>query len=154
MILQSTKKIRNFLQMMSGMLEKLFSEIVHVILILYYIEVFQSNIHQQKKFLHKLEKHGGKVFIAHLYLYSLDNHIEYLEYLVKDKIIDGVEVYYSGFNFEQIETLKKFCNTYNLLMSGGTDCHGTRKPIKLGIGLGNLNISEDVVKNWIYECNG
>ena len=149
MILKSTKKIRSFSQMMSGMLEKLFSGVVHVILILYYIEVFQSNIHQQKKLLHKLEKHGGKVFIAHLYLYSLDNHIEYLEYLVKDKIIDGVEVYYSGFNFEQMEKLKKFCNTHNLLMSGGTDCHGTRKPIKLGIGLGNLNISEDVVKNWI-----
>ena len=135
--------------MMSGMLEKLFSGVVHVILILYYIEVFQSNIHQQKKLLHKLEKHGGKVFIAHLYLYSLDNHIEYLEYLVKDKIIDGVEVYYSGFNLEQMEKLKIFCNTHNLLMSGGTDCHGTRKSIKLGIGLGNLNISEDVVKDWI-----
>ena len=76
-----------------------------------------------------------------MYLYSLDNHIEYLEHLVKEKIIDGVEVYYSGFN------------THNLLMSGGTDCHGTRKPIKLGIGLGNLNISEDVVKDWIWEMN-
>lgn len=84
-----------------------------------------------------------------MYLYSLDNHIEYLEHLVKEKIIDGVEVYYSGFNLEQIEKLKNFCNTHNLLMSGGTDCHGTRKPIKLGIGLGNLNISEDVVKDWI-----
>lgn len=134
---------------MSGMLEKLFSGVVHVILILYYIEAFQSNIHQQKKLLHKLEKRGGKVFIAHLYLYSLDNHIEYLEYLVKDKIIDGVEVYYSGFNLEQIEKLKTFCNAHNLLMSGGTDCHGTRKSIKLGIGLGNLNISEAVVKDWI-----
>ena len=110
-------------------------------------------IHQQKKFLNKLEKHGGKVFLAHLYLYSLDNHIEYLEHLVKEKIIDGVEVYYSGFNLEQIEKLKTFCNTHNLLMSGGTDCHGTRKPIKLGIGLGNLNISEDVVKDWIWEMN-
>ena len=99
--------------------------------------------------LHKLERHGGKVFIAHLYLYTLDNHIEYLEYLVKDKIIDGVEVYYSGFNFEQMEKLNKFCNVHKLLMSGGTDCHGTRKSIKLGIGLGNLNISEDVVKDWI-----
>lgn len=48
-----------------------------------------------------------------------------------------------------MEKLKEFCNTHNLLMSGGSDCHGTRKQIKLGIGLGNLNISEDVVKDWI-----
>ena len=137
--------------MMNGMLEKLFLEVVHAILILYYIEVFQTNIHQRKKWLHKLEKHGGKVFIAHLYLYSLDDHIEYLEYLVKENIIDGVEVYYSGFDLEQMETLKTFCDRHNLLMSGGTDCHGTRKSIKLGVGLGNLNISEDVVKDWIYE---
>ena len=149
MILQSIKKIKNFLQMMSGVLEKPFLEVVRVIRILYYIETFQNNIHQQKKFLNKLEKHGGKVFISHLYLYSLDNHIEYLEHLVKEKIIDGVEVYYSGFNFKQMETLKKFCNIHHLLMSGGTDCHGTRKPIKLGVGLGNLNISEDIIKDWI-----
>jgi len=153
MILQSIKKIRNFLQIKSGVLEKPFLEVVRVILISYCIETFQNNIRQQKKFLNKLEKHGGKVFLAHLYLYSLDNHIEYLEHLVKEKIIDGVEVYYSGFNLEQIEKLKTFCNTHNLLMSGGTDCHGTRKPIKLGIGLGNLNISEDVVKDWIWEMN-
>ena len=82
-------------------------------------------------------------------MYSLDNHIEYLEHLVKEKIIDGVEVYYSGFNFKQMETLKKFCNKHHLLMSGGTDCHGTRKPIKLGVGLENLNISEDIIKDWI-----
>lgn len=135
--------------MMSGIIEKLFLGVVHAILILYYIEVFQNNIHQQQKLLRKLEKRGGKVFIAHLYLYSLDNHIKYLEHLVKEKIIDGVEVYYSGFNFKQIKKLEKFCDTQHLLMSGGTDCHGTRKPIKLGIGLGNLNISEDVVKDWI-----
>lgn len=135
--------------MMSGKLENLSLGVVHVILILYYIEVFQNNIHQQKKLLHKLKKHGGKVFIAHLYLYSLDNHIKYLEHLVKEKIIDGVEVYYSGFNLGQIEKLKAFCNKHRLLMSGGTDCHGMRKPIKLGVGLGNLNISEDVVKDWI-----
>lgn len=69
--------------------------------------------------------------------------------MVKEKIIDGIEVYYSGFNSEQIKRLEYFCDTYKLLKSGGTDCHGTRKPLKIGIGLGNLNISEEVVKDWI-----
>lgn len=35
-------------------------------------------------------------------------------------------------------------------MSAGTDCHGERKPnIKLGIGLGNMNVSEEVIKSWL-----
>lgn len=78
----------------------------------------------------------------------MENHIEYLEQLVKEKIIDGVEVYYSQFNLGQIEELEKFCNEHNLLMSGGSDCHGTRKAIKLGVGLGNLNTSEKIVEKW------
>lgn len=69
--------------------------------------------------------------------------------MVEDKIIDGVEVYYSGFDAKQIRQLENFCDKYKLLMSGGTDCHGTRKPVKLGIGLGNLNIPEKIIENWI-----
>lgn len=76
--------------------------------------------------------------------------MEYLEELTKAKVIDGAEVYYSGFNGEQIQELEMFCNNHQLLMSGGTDCHGARKPnIKLGTGLGNMDISENVIKNWI-----
>ena len=64
--------------------------------------------------------------------------------------LDGVEVYYSGFSQEQITTLEKFCKEHNLYMSAGTDCHGERKPnIKLGIGLGNMNVSEEVIKSWL-----
>lgn len=85
-----------------------------------------------------------------MYLYSIDNHIEYLESLSKSGIIDGVEVYYSAFSLEQIKSLEEFCKTHKMLMSAGTDCHGMRKPnIKLGIGLGNMNVSEDIIKNWI-----
>ena len=80
----------------------------------------------------------------------MNNHIKYLEKLVQEGILDGVEVYYSGFSQEQITTLEKFCKEHNLYMSAGTDCHGERKPnIKLGIGLGNMNVSEEVIKNWL-----
>ena len=75
----------------------------------------------------------------------MNDHIKYLEKLVQEGILDGVEVYYSGFSQEQITTLEKFCKEHNLYMSAGTDCHGERKPnIKLGIGLGNMNVSEEV----------
>lgn len=90
------------------------------------------------------------MFLAHLYLYSLDNPIEYLEELVKANIIDGVETYYPRFTKEQVKTLEDFCEKHKVFMSGGSDCHGTKNPMKVGTGLNNnLNISEKVVKPWI-----
>ena len=36
-------------------------------------------------------------------------------------------------------------------MSGGTDCHGDRKPErKIGIGFGNMNINENIIKDWHF----
>ena len=92
---------------------------------------------------------GGKVFLAHLYKYPLNNHEEYLNSLDNDNIIDGVEVYYSKFNDEQINYLEKYCKKKNLLMSGGTDCHGDKdSKRKIGIGYGNMDIKEDIV-SWL-----
>ena len=96
-----------------------------------------------------IRKLGGKVFLAHLYKYPLSNHKEYLDSLVKNNIIDGVEVYYSKFSDEQIKFLENYCKNHKLLMSGGTDCHGDKdSKRKIGIGYGNMNISEDIV-NWL-----
>lgn len=70
-----------------------------------------------------------------------------MDKLREDHIIDGVEVYHSSFNKEQIEVLGKYCKKYNLYMSGGSDCHGERKPDrKIGVGYGNLNIQEEILE--------
>lgn len=98
------------------------------------------------KFIHK---HNGKIFLAHLYKYKLDDHISYLNKMVNKNLIDGVEVYHSSFSDEQIENLKKYCIDKNLLMSGGSDCHGEKKKErKLGVGYGNLNINKEILQNW------
>lgn len=98
----------------------------------------------------KVRECGGKVFIAHLYLYPLPDYKQFLDDLVSNNIIDGIEVYYSGFDSKQIETLEKYCKENNLLMSAGTDCHGNRKPErKIGIGYNNMNVPESVVSNWL-----
>lgn len=99
-----------------------------------------------KDFIHK---HNGKIFLAHLYKYQLDDHIEYLNKIIDKNLLDGVEVYHSSFTEEQIEILKEYCTNKKLLMSGGSDCHGERKKeIKLGIGHGNLNINKKIIENW------
>ena len=73
--------------------------------------------------------------------------------LKEDGIIDGVEVYHSTFNTEQTKILENYCRENNLLMSGGSDCHGDRKQQrKLGIGNNNLNIDKSILDNWNIEA--
>lgn len=113
---------------------------------------FSKRIPAAKEVSNLIRNAGGKVFIAHLFKYQTDNHIELLNNLVKDNIIDGVEVYYSAFTNEQIAYLENYCKEHNLLMSAGTDFHGMKKPDrKIGIGFGNMNVQEEVVKNWIEK---
>ena len=93
---------------------------------------------------------GGKVFLAHLYKYPIRDHDKFLNQLVDNKLIDGVEVYHSSFTQEQIDYLYDYCLKHKLLMSGGSDCHGDKKYTrKLGIGYGNLNIDRKIVTDWI-----
>ena len=102
------------------------------------------------EFFNKLiHKYNGKIFLAHLYKYKLDNHIDLLNEITKKNLIDGIEVYHSSFTKEQMKFLELYCKDNKLLMSGGSDCHGERKKDrKLGVGYDNLNISKDIIKNW------
>ena len=95
---------------------------------------------------------GGKVFVAHIFKYQIDDHIALLESLRQEGIIDGVETYYSAYTDEQINYLENYCKKHNLLMSSGTDFHGMKKPDrKIGIGYGNMNVQEEVVNSWYKE---
>ena len=92
---------------------------------------------------------GGKLFIAHIFKYNLENSIEFLDILKQNNIIDGVEVYHSTFTDEQVSILEKYCINNNLLMSGGSDCHGEKRADrKIGKGYCNLNISKEVLNEW------
>lgn len=98
----------------------------------------------------EIRKLGGKVFLAHLFTYPLRDYKKYLDSLVENNIIDGVETYYSNFSNEEIIFIENYCKKNNLYMSAGTDCHGNKKPDrKIGIGYGNMNVQIDVVKDWI-----
>jgi len=92
------------------------------------------------------------VFLAHPHtlmsnqLYSKsENWInnEFHEYIdsLKGIGIDGIEVYYPGYTHNTINTLLNICENQELLISGGSDFHGHRKPNNLlGIGYENLPI--------------
>ncbi|MBQ8044148.1 MAG: hypothetical protein IJ272_08405 [Clostridia bacterium] len=97
----------------------------------------------------KVREAGGKVFIAHAYKYKLNDTIAFLDTLKNDNIIDGVEVYHSTFNDDEVKKLQRYCKDNNLLMSGGSDCHGDKKSTrKIGVGYGKLKTSKDILKAW------
>lgn len=113
---------------------------------------FSFQIPDAKMVSDEIRKLGGKVFLAHLFIYPLKNYEKYLDSLVGDNIIDGIETYYSKFNDEEIEFIKEYCKKNNLYMSAGTDCHGDKKPDrKVGVGYGNMNAQIDIVEDWIYD---
>ena len=83
---------------------------------------------------------GGIPVLAHPLQYQLDDDL--LQKLVRhcmDFGLQGIECMYSGYLPEQTEYLKALAHRYGLLMTGGSDFHGTAKPwIQLGRGCGSL----------------
>lgn len=99
----------------------------------------------------KIHECNGKAIIAHVFIYKwAKDKKEFINDLKTNYKIDGFECYHSNFSENEIEFICKYCRENDLLMTGGSDCHGENKPgINLAIGRGNLNISEDIIKNWI-----
>jgi len=48
---------------------------------------------------------GGKVFIAHAFVYKFNNTLEVLDSLANNGIIDGIEVYHTDHSEQEVDTL-------------------------------------------------
>lgn len=94
---------------------------------------------------------GGLVFLPHLFIYKwVKDAKEFINYLIGNYDIDGIECYHSEFTNEHIKYLKNLCKYKKLLMSGGTDYHGINKPgIEMKVGKGNLLIPTEIISNWV-----
>lgn len=96
-----------------------------------------------------IHKAGGLAVLAHplLYKYNLDQ-LDVLIALLADYGLDGIETIYSlntGFD-EGI--IRRYANRYNLVITGGSDFHGSNKPdISLGSGKGNLKVPETLLES-------
>ena len=92
---------------------------------------------------------GGICFLAHPFQYKFNDTEEFLNRIYNETSLDGIECFYTMFTNEQTEYIKDFAKERNLLISGGSDYHGKNKQNHhLGIGKGNLNIREDILKNY------
>lgn len=97
-----------------------------------------------------IKRAEGIAILAHPYQYAFDNTIDFLNEFTSIYKLDGVEVYHSTFTDEQMKEIEKWARKKNMMISGGSDYHGTVKPgYELGTGINhNLNISKAIFHNW------
>lgn len=116
----------------------------------YYDETVSSiDINETIKRIHEA---GGLAFLAHGFVYPFENKVEVLEEILRETDIDGLECIYTLFTEEETKIAFDLCKKYNKYFSGGSDYHAKNKPtVKLGIGEGNLNISKDIIAEWLDE---
>ncbi len=77
---------------------------------------------------------GGLAVLAHpvqLHYASL-NELERIIGRLREMGLDGIETHHSDHNPEQIDHFSDIAQHMDLLTSGGSDYHGSRKPVKLG----------------------
>lgn len=86
--------------------------------------------------------------MPHIFEYK-QNSEKILNFILQNYSIDGIECFYTTFSNEQSDFLLNICNKNNLLISGGSDYHGSFKPnVDLGIGFGNLSVPETILNDW------
>ena len=85
---------------------------------------------------------GGTPVLAHPFQYRLDDSAlqDLIRHCLEHGLV-GMECFYSGYSEEQSRYLMSLAQKYGLLITGGSDFHGSVKPhIMLGSGTGNLSI--------------
>ena len=98
-----------------------------------------------------IHENGGILFLAHPYVYKLENPEEFLDKLYDEyKEIDGIECYYYDFTKEQIDYIKSFAQKRNLLVSGGSDFHGNpERKNEIGVCINNNGyIPKELLDTW------
>lgn len=95
---------------------------------------------------------GGIPVLAHPFLLQIKND-EILENLIitlSEMGLKGIEVYYPEHTPERIAYYTEIANRHGLLMTGGTDFHGSITPeIRMGSGKGNLFIPYELYEKLI-----
>jgi len=73
---------------------------------------------------------GGVSVLSHPHVTDRN---DLLEQFIKDGL-DGIEVYSPKMTYRQFNFYRQFCHKYNLLETGGSDCHGPRFNDTMSIG--------------------
>jgi 3',5'-nucleoside bisphosphate phosphatase len=104
-----------------------------------------------KKAIELIINAGGIAALAHPTLYGLDSNGLYgMIDELKQYGLSALEAQYSLYTPAQTKAMMIISNRFSLKVVGGSDFHGSNKPdISLGKGLGRLNISKDLLHQFI-----
>ncbi len=91
---------------------------------------------------------GGIPILAHPTLYHMgDERLETLVAELKDVGLMGIEAIYSTYTAGEERQIRALAGKFDLLISGGSDFHGSNKPgLDLGVGYGKLYVDDSVWK--------
>ncbi len=96
-----------------------------------------------------IHKAGGLAFLAHPFEYRFEDTIGFIDELMEDKKLDGVECFHPSADEDGMKILVGYAKKHNLYISGGSDFHGSKKPdVEIGVGKGNLHIPRDYIEKW------
>lgn len=93
--------------------------------------------------------------IAHPHTLGLDA-TEYAHAFTEltDAGLGGIEAYYTEYSRDLREHVAQICADLGIAATGGSDFHGTYKPdIKVGIGLGDLAVSDTALQHLLEQAN-
>lgn len=82
-----------------------------------------------EKIIDIIHETGGKAVLPHVYQY--DENSEMILHGMLDKL-DGIECFYPSFTAAQSEYLLELCKKNSLLVTGGSDYHGGKRPNTIG----------------------
>ena len=96
-------------------------------------------------------KTGGIPVFAHPILCHLsDSHLDALVSELKEAGLMGIEAVYSTYSPSEERQIRALAEKYNLLLSGGSDFHGSNKPkIDLGVGYGKMCVPDEFYEKMI-----
>ena len=125
------------------------------------IENLNSHQINIKEVINLAKESKSLVFLAHPHTLMSNNNSskrsnwvnsQFYDYLQKLKSfgLDGVEVYYPGYNPSTIDNLLGLLSELDLMASGGSDFHGDNKPNNL-LGIGYENSPIKVPLNLLYK---
>jgi predicted metal-dependent phosphoesterase TrpH len=95
---------------------------------------------------------GGIPVLAHPSLINFcnDRKLDDMVAGLKEMGIRGIEVYYPEHSKSQFSSYMKLAEKHKLLITGGTDFHGSLKPdISMGSGRGNFHVPYNLYENLI-----
>lgn len=95
-----------------------------------------------------IKEAGGTAILAHPLLYHMsDSTLQKMVAEMKEAGLDGIEAVYCTYAPAEERQMKQFAKENGLLISGGSDFHGTTKPkLNLATGYGKLHIPYEILE--------